>query len=82
MSDIGTTINQIEEDQAAANRAHAIETSRMRLIGLALNYASLQIITEVNNRLPGDIHVPENLIDTAHEALDDAAVSHSVLLGR
>lgn len=91
MSDIDSNIHpirklidEINEDQAAADHAHAIETSRMRVIGLAQNYASLQIITEVNNRLPGDINtgLPDNYLDTAHEALDDAIVSHAVLLGR
>lgn len=75
-------IDQIEDDQAAANEALAIETSRMRVIGLALNYASVQVIHELNNRMPGDLPLPEGILDTAHEALDDAIVSHTVLLGR
>lgn len=89
MSDIDSKaitdlVDEINEDQAAADHAHAIETSRMRVIGLAQNYASLQLITEVNNRMPGDINtgLPDNYLDTAHEALDDAIVSHAVLLGR
>lgn len=89
MSDIDSKaiidlVDEINEDQAAADHALAIETSRMRVIGLAQNFASLQIITEVNNRMPGDIPtgLPEDYFETAHEALDDAIVSHTVLLGR
>lgn len=91
MSDTGTSadhipdlLDEILQDQEAANHALAIETSRMRVIGLALNYASLQVITELNHRLPGDVPtgMPDNYLDTAHEALDDAIVSHTVLLGR
>lgn len=77
-------IDEINEDQAAADHAHAIETSRMRVIGLSQNYASLQVINEVNRRMPGDTPVilPDNYMDTAHEALDDAIVSHAAILGR
>lgn len=89
MSDIGSEsiadlIDEINSDQAAADHAHAIETSRMRVIGLAQNYASLQLIAEVNRRLPGDtaIALTDEFMDTAHEALDNAIVSHTVLLGR
>lgn len=89
MSDTGTDskvitdlVDEIVGDQEAADYAHAIETSRMRVIGLALNYASIQVISELNNRMPGDIPLPDGLLDTAHESLDNAIVSHTVLLGR
>lgn len=77
-------VDAINADQAAADHAHAIETSRMRVIGLSQNYASLQVINEVNRRMPGDTPVilPDNYMDTAHEALDDAIVSHAAILGR
>lgn len=77
-------VDEINEDQAAADHAHAVETSRMRVIGLAQNYASLQLIGEVNRRMPGDIPVglPDDYMETAHESLDNAIVSHTVLLGR
>lgn len=88
MSDIGKEtlelIDQIKQDNEAAEHAEAIETSRLRVIGLALNYASLQVINQVNMRLPGDVPtgMPEDYLDIAHEPLDRAIATHADLLGR